>query len=88
MTARKTPAAAEALGENIPFTFQGEDWVVAPSSEWPFEAVEVFEVGQIAAFLRLVLDDEQYKRLTKGATVGKVNDFVVALQKAVGIQGN
>lgn len=84
----KTPAAAEALGEQIPFTFQGEDFVVAPSSEWPFEAIEVFEVGQVAAFLRLVLGDDQYARLTKGANVGKVNDFVVVLQRAVGIAGN
>lgn len=89
MTSPKTPAAAEALGEMIPFTFDGHDYAVYPSSEWSFDALEAYEAGRILAFLKGILDDESFAQLRatkpKAAVIG---DFVVALQKAVGISGN
>ncbi|UVK63536.1 tail assembly chaperone [Arthrobacter phage Janeemi] len=89
MTARKTsPAAAEALGEAIPFTFDGKDFVVVPSSEWSFDALEAYEEGRVLAFLREILDEESFKTLRamkpKASVLG---EFVVALQKASGIAG-
>ena len=85
----KSAAAAEALGESIPFTFEGETFSVAPSSEWSFDALEAYESGRILAFLREILAEESWAKLRalkpKAATVG---DFVVAVQKAVGIAGN
>ena len=89
MTSRKSPAAAEALGESIPFHFDGVDYELVPTSEWPFEAVEEFENGRVAAFLALVLGAEQYAafKATK-PKLGRVNEFVTELQKAVGIAGN
>jgi hypothetical protein len=93
-TARKTPTtksptAAEALAAPIPVTFGGVDYDVLPSSEWPFEALEAFEDGKVATFLRHILGEEQTAafRETK-PTVATVREFVVALQGALGIAGN
>ncbi|QGZ17312.1 tail assembly chaperone [Arthrobacter phage Warda] len=90
MTARKTsPAAAEALGESIPFTFDGKDFVVAPSSEWSFDALEAYEEGRVLAFLREILDEESFKTLrAMKPKASHLGEFVVALQKAAGIAGN
>jgi hypothetical protein len=89
MSARTSPSAAEALGENIPFTFDGKDFVVAPSSEWSFDAIEAFENGHILAFIREILDEESYRTLRAAKPKASVlGEFVVALQKAVGIAGN
>lgn len=89
MTSKKTPAAAEALGEMIPFTFDGKDFLVHPSSEWSFDAIEAYEEGRIIAFLREILDEESNKQIRamkpKASVLG---EFVVALQKACGIAGN
>ncbi|QIG58545.1 tail assembly chaperone [Arthrobacter phage DrSierra] len=88
MTAKKTPAAAEALAEMIPFHFEGTDFVVAPSSEWSFDALEAYETGRVLAFLSEILDEDSYKALRamkpKASVLG---EFVVTLQKAVGIAG-
>lgn len=84
------PAAAhEALGNKIPFTHNGEDFLVLSTLDWPFEAIEYFEEGKVAKFLRLVLGDEDYARMKKSnPTVRDVNEFSTALQKVLGIQGN
>lgn len=89
MTTRKSPAAAEALAEKIPFTSRGVDFELDPSSEWDFEAIEAFENGRIATFLRLILGEKQYAafKATK-PKVGDVDAFVMELQKALGIAGN
>lgn len=89
MTARKNPTAAEALGEHVPFTFAGVDYSVPPTSQWPFEALEAFEAGKVATFLRLVLGDDQVAafRATK-PTVATFQALVVELQDALGISGN
>ncbi|UIW13431.1 tail assembly chaperone [Arthrobacter phage Amyev] len=88
MTSRNTPAAAEALGESIPFTFDGKDFSVLPSSEWSFDALEAYEEGRVLAFLREILDEASFKELRamkpKASALG---DFVLALQKAAGIAG-
>lgn len=89
MTARKSAAAAEALNEAVPFRARGIDFELAPSAEWDFEAIEAFEEGKIATFLRLILGAEQYAafKATK-PKVGDVDEFVTELQKALGIAGN
>ncbi|QOP65075.1 tail assembly chaperone [Arthrobacter phage Adumb2043] len=88
MTSRKTPAAAEALGESIPFSFEGKDFMVLPSSEWSFDAIEAYEQGRVLAFLSEILDADSFKELRamkpKASVLG---EFVVALQKAAGIAG-
>jgi hypothetical protein len=85
----KSAAAAEALGESIPFTFQGESFSVQPSSEWGFDALEDYENGRILRFLSQILDEDAWAKLRalkpKASVVG---EFVLAVQKAVGIAGN
>lgn len=89
MTARKTPAAAEALGEKIAYHFNGKDYFLDPSSEWSFDALEAFEEGRIFAFLKMVLGAEQYAELKKSKpNAGDLNVFIEGMQKALGIAGN
>jgi hypothetical protein len=85
----KTPAAHEALAEGIPFTYGDHDYIITPSSEWDLDALEAFENGKLATFLRLVLGEEQYSVYKqKHPKVGELEPFVVSLQKALGIKGN
>jgi hypothetical protein len=85
----KSAAAAEALNEQIPFTFEGVDYLLDPTSEWDYEALEAYESGKIATFLRLVLGEKQHNafKATK-PKVGVVNEFVKEIQKALGLAGN
>lgn len=83
------PTAAEALAEKVPFTYNGVDYELDPSTEWDYSALEAFESGKIATFLRIILGDEQHSAFK--ATKPKVKDtadFVKAVQKALGIAGN
>jgi hypothetical protein len=89
MTARRTPTAAEALSEKIPFTFQGETYEIDPTDEWDYDAFEALTDGLVPVFLRSVLGDEQHARFK--ATKPKVKDlgkFVEAIQTAAGVSGN
>lgn len=88
-TTRKSPTAAEALGEKIHFIFGGIEYLVAPTSEWSYDALEAFEDGKVTTFLREVLGaDEHAKYKATKPRVSDVGDFVTALQKALGISGN
>lgn len=90
MTARKSNAtAAEALGEKVPFSHNGVDYLVPTSADWPYAALEAFETGKIATFLRLILGDAQHAAfVATGPKVSDVNGFVESMQKALGIAGN
>lgn len=83
------PTAAEALGEKIPFTHNGVDYLLEPSTEWDVDALEAFEAGKIMTFLRMILGEEQYAKFkaTK-PKAGAVNGFLGGIQKALGIAGN
>lgn len=88
-TRKTSPAAAEALGDRIPVTFQGVDYLVTTSADWPYEALEAYEDGKIATFLRHVLGDEQHNAFkATRPKVSTVNEFVDALTKALGVSGN
>jgi hypothetical protein len=89
MATRKSPTAAEALGEKVPFTFDGVEYVVDPTSEWEYEVLEAFEEGKISAFLKALLGTEQHDKFKAGKPrVADLNRFVEAIQKALGISGN
>lgn len=93
MAARKTstsnPVEAEALDLRVEFVWRGETFKVLPSSEWPYEAIEAFEEGQIARFLRAILGEEEHNHFKSlHPKASDVSDFVTAMQSALGIQGN
>jgi hypothetical protein len=89
MATRKSPTAAEALREQVPFTFDGVEYVVDPTSEWEYEVLEAFEAGKISAFLKALLGEEQHDKFKAGKPrVADLNRFVEAIQKALGISGN
>lgn len=85
----KNATAAEALAEKVPFTHNGVEYSLDPSTEWDIEALEAFENGKIMTFLRLILGAEQYAayKATK-PKAGEVNGFLEGIQKALGIKGN
>lgn len=85
----KSAAASEALAESVPVTFKGHTYGVIPSSEWPLEAIEAFEDGKVATFVRSILPADDYAAFK--ATSPKVSDlgpFVEAIRKGLGISGN
>lgn len=90
MTApKKNPSAAEALSDKVPFTFNGVDYLVTPSADWEYEALEAFEAGRIVTFLRMILGPEQHNAFkATHPKIADVNAFVEAIQKALGILGN
>lgn len=92
MTAPKNPknaTAAEALGGKVPFTYNGVDYLVTPSSDWDYDALEAYEDGKITVLLRSILGPEQHAafKATK-PKVGDVGAFVEAIQSALGLSGN
>jgi hypothetical protein len=88
-TARKTPAAAEALGDRIPFEFEGESFLVTPSTEWTLDDVEAAEEGRLVAFMKAVLSDAEMTRVRALGLKGpRIGAFIEALTKGAGVQGN
>lgn len=84
------PAAAyEALSQPVPVNFRGQTFEIPPTSLWPYSALEAYEDGKVAAFLRALLGPEQHRRFRPlVATVGDAEAFVQVLQEALGISGN
>lgn len=92
MTSENTntnPTAAEALATRVPFLWRETAFTVEPTSEWSYDALENYEDGRITHFLRSVLGAEEHKRFkTLKPKAADVEDFVGAIQKALGISGN
>jgi len=87
--ATKNPTAAEVLGDKIPFTFDGVDYLIEPSSEWDYTLAEDLEAGRVVAFLKGILGEDQHEKFkaTK-PKLNRVNALIEAIQTASGIQGN
>lgn len=90
MTARKSPSAAEALAEGIPFDYKGVSYTLPNANDWDIDALDAFEEGRVVAFIKSILGDAQYAALRKSGVnkVGELNEFVEAMTSAVGISGN
>ena len=86
MNPTQTASVAESTNTAVSFAFRGETYNVPPTSAWPFRALEAYEDGKLAAFLRAILGTD-YARLAD-FTVGDVSEFVEELSKGLGIQGN
>lgn len=80
---------AEAVDALVTFDFEGGTYRALPSSEWTWDALEAYETGRITAFVGAILDPASLAafKATK-PKVATVTDFVLAIQKALGIQGN
>lgn len=88
-TKKVNPVEAEARSIRVSFTWRDEEFTVLPSSEWPYEAVEEFEEGHIAKFLKLILGEEEHNHFKALKPLASdVESFVAAMQEALGIQGN
>jgi len=88
-TTRKTATAAEALGDRIPFSFGGVDYLLIPSSEWDYEVLIAFDEGKVSRIIEGLLGAEQHAAFR--ATKPKLDDvtaFILGAQKALGISGN
>lgn len=88
-TTTTNPVEAEARGLRVEFTWMGETFTVLPTSEWSYEAIEYFEDEKITKFLREVLGEEEHEHFKKmHPKASDVNTFVIAMQAALGIEGN
>lgn len=85
-----TPVKAEALNQDVTFTFDGESYTITSAAEWDLDALEAFEDQKVVTCVRLILGADQYKRFkTKRRTVGQLNAMFVEMQRAlVGDSGN
>jgi hypothetical protein len=84
------PVAAEALGEEtVAVAFDDVEYTIPTTANWSYDALEAIEEGRSTGFLREVLGAAQLAQFkARKPKVSDVNAFVVAIQKAVGIQGN
>lgn len=87
--ATKNAAKAEATSERISFEWNGEEFTVIPTSEWPFEALEAYEDGKVTQFLRAILGPEEYAHFKSlRPRTADLESFVDTIQAALGIEGN
>jgi ATP adenylyltransferase/5',5'''-P-1,P-4-tetraphosphate phosphorylase II len=75
----------EASGANpFVFSWDGKEHTVAPSKEWPVEAVSLLTDGEVVAALQMILTPQVYKSL-KGLTIGDVEVLFNALAEHEGL---
>lgn len=79
-------AQRESTDDKTPFVFSwdGVEYTVLPSRDWPVEAVSLLSVGAIDRGLRLILGDEVWAQLD-GLTVGDVELLFNALSEHEGL---
>ena len=79
-------AARREASDSSPFVFSwdGVEHVVAPSKEWPVEAVSLMSDGAIDEALRIILTPEVYDSM-EGLTVGDVETLFNALSAHEGL---
>lgn len=77
---------AEATGSDVEFEFNGITYTVPASiNDQSLDVLEAIEDGRITAAVRAIIGDAQYAvfKSTK-PTIGDLNVFFEALQKAAG----
>lgn len=88
-TSQTSPAKAEATGAEILFEYDGESYVIPPAQEWDLDVLESYEDGKIASTCRALLGVEQWATFkTKRRTVSSLEELFLALQNALGVEGN
>lgn len=84
-----TAAKAEARDETLSFRFENVTYRIAPADEWDLDALEAFEDGKVATFLRSVLGADQWAKFrAKPRKVTDLTALAEAMQKAMGLEGN
>ena len=89
MTDTKPAIAHEALNEPVSVDFGGTAYSVPATAQWDYDILEAFEEGRVAGFLKALLGPVQHG--TFKATrpkLSEVNEFMLAIQRALGISGN
>jgi hypothetical protein len=88
--ARKTaPIKADVANAPVEFRFEGDDYSIPHTSDWPLDVLESFEDGRIVATVRALLGDEQWKRYKSKPR--KASDLAVlfgAIEEAAVGRGN
>lgn len=89
-TPSKSAAAKnEALAAGATFTYDGDEYTVAPTAEWDLDALDEYEDGNISRCVRMVLGEDQWKTFRrKRRTIGELNALFEEAQRAAGIEGN
>lgn len=81
----QTAARREALGEGTVVEFNGDTYIVRPSSEWDIDVLSHQRGGAPDLALKLILGDEDFARFTKkNRTLGSLAEMVNAIVAAAG----
>lgn len=87
------PLQTEATGDPQIITWEGVD-IVLPSSvdDWDMDALEAFENGRAATFLRQLVGNDAYSRMRKAFTDAhgrkpKVSDFGTFTEQVAKLYG-
>lgn len=83
---KMNPVKAEATGESIPFSYDGEEYVIPPSSEWSLDIIEAYEDGKVVKTVKTLLGDEQWAKFkSTPRTVADLGALFEAIQEATGV---
>lgn len=76
---------AAATGGAVSFSYDGDDYTIPPSEDWPIEVVESIEEGRVVSAIKALLGPEQYAAFRAGhSTVKDLNGLFDAAGEAVG----
>lgn len=82
-------AKVEAFDETHEVEFDGETYMIPPSSQWSISAIEAYEDGKVVTMVRAILGTEQWERFKrKPRTAADLGSLFEAMQEALGLEGN
>lgn len=85
MSNTKHVAKAEATGTDIEIDFEGHTYTIPPSVEWPLDAIEAAEDGEIVRSTKLILGVEQWAEFReRHSKFGDLMEFMKAVEKVAG----
>ena len=82
--ARAARREAESKDPQFVFSWDGVEYTVPPSREWPVDAVSLMRAGAVDRALQLILGDEVWAELDE-LTVGDVEALFNALSAHEGL---
>lgn len=79
-------ARSEAAGVAFAFLFDGVEFTIPPTKEWPLAAMDSLADGAVGDAMRVLLGPAQYQTLKDhGATLGDVETLFGALAAGQGL---
>ena len=87
----KEAAQREALGQGVPFEFDGKMYLLDRPEDWDIEILELFSANDLLGAVKLLLGDNQYAEfktdIDGNKTKRTMKDLGKILEVAMGAQG-